>query len=364
MKRTMERIVSLGLLVTMLAIGARPAAAQAEGAYTDRVVAAGDWLARIASSEIGDWALYPAIVGLTNRLAEMDPSYATIVDPNRIEPGWKLAIPGRDAAKADVSISGLRNATYVSEWAKEGVAALVDGLYSEEIVPGSASKLVVSLLPNMAFGTAPGGETFAAVILATNSGGSGTFVELAIVILRDGKLTHIVSEALGDRVRIDSLGVDDQQIIVAMTKHGPDDAMCCPSQDVVARYRLDGDELVSLGEASADALQSVTWQWSATEGGDAPTSIADRDRYTIVFDADGAVHLKADCNVGAGKYVLDGDHLSLVEPFALTRAMCPSDSLDTRFLDELGQIERYTVSYGALQLILANGATMSFVPAI
>ncbi len=58
------------------------------------IVRAGDTLSSIAKAAYGDIAAYTKIVTATNRQAAMDSSFANIVDPNRIEPGWKVCVPG------------------------------------------------------------------------------------------------------------------------------------------------------------------------------------------------------------------------------------------------------------------------------
>jgi hypothetical protein len=63
--------------------------------YTVQV---GDWLSKIADKYYGDVFAYPAIVTATN--AQTDAVYANITDPDMIEPGWTLCIPGADDVSA------------------------------------------------------------------------------------------------------------------------------------------------------------------------------------------------------------------------------------------------------------------------
>jgi len=132
----------------------------------DYLVKTGDWLSRIAAEQLGDAALYPAIVLATNAKGGLD-GYATITDPFVIESGWKLALPTAKQAQAVLSFAGIRNATYSSEWTKEGTAPLSNGAYTEEIMPDSASKIVVRLLDHMAFGYDAESKPMAAALLWT-----------------------------------------------------------------------------------------------------------------------------------------------------------------------------------------------------
>ncbi len=64
------------------------------------VVQADDWLSKISDKEYGDILAYPAIVQATNARAATDSTYATIENPDLIEPGWKLCIPSPADAQA------------------------------------------------------------------------------------------------------------------------------------------------------------------------------------------------------------------------------------------------------------------------
>jgi LysM repeat protein len=56
-----------------------------------------DWLSRLAQTFYGDVKLYTLIIEGTNAKAAVDPTFAKITDPDRIEPGQKLWIPARPA---------------------------------------------------------------------------------------------------------------------------------------------------------------------------------------------------------------------------------------------------------------------------
>ena len=66
----------------------------------DYTVSAGDWLSRLAEKYYGNPLAYPAIATQTNLKSETDFSYATIVNPDSIEVGWKLCIPNQATADA------------------------------------------------------------------------------------------------------------------------------------------------------------------------------------------------------------------------------------------------------------------------
>ena len=69
--------------------------AQADtGCESSVIVQPGETLSTIAKRELGSSWAYQKIVNATNAQASIDSSYTTIIDANRIKPGWKLCLPG------------------------------------------------------------------------------------------------------------------------------------------------------------------------------------------------------------------------------------------------------------------------------
>ena len=159
------------------------------------------------------------------------------------QPGEKE--PGTDSAKQPLTINVLKNAEYRSKWSAQGKIKLSDGIYREQIVPGSGSELVIKLSDKITFGDLNGdGLEDAAVILVSDPGGSGTFYDLAAVIDSRGQAKHVASAFLGDRVKVEELSIRSGKIVVKMLTHRSTDPMCCPSLKVEQAYELQGDELV------------------------------------------------------------------------------------------------------------------------
>lgn len=63
------------------------------------VVVKGNWLSKLAKKHWGSAHLYPAIVTATNHKHEIDATFAKIINPDLIKPGWKLCIVDKDKAK-------------------------------------------------------------------------------------------------------------------------------------------------------------------------------------------------------------------------------------------------------------------------
>ena len=163
--------------------------------------------------------------------------------------------PGAAAPTAapELTLDQLRNATYPLDVAPGGEAQLVDGSFSAPAAPGSATEITVDLSDSggsggIAFGDIDGdGVPDAAVVLIAQTGGSGIFYYLAPVLNHDGTPEALAPVLLGDRIEMQALSVEAGQISVDMLTAGPDDPLCCPTQETHNVYALvDGAlELVS-----------------------------------------------------------------------------------------------------------------------
>ena len=154
-----------------------------------------------------------------------------------------------------LAVETLANATYLSEWTEAGEVTLTDGEYREQAAPGSATETVVMLTEHMVVMQLEDGQPAAAAILVTDPGGSGTFYDLHMLIAVEGVATDIATAPLGDRVKINSLSVNENGVIaIDMITHGPDDPLCCPTQRVLQTYVVQRGELV---EGSTTVLETV-----------------------------------------------------------------------------------------------------------
>jgi glucose/arabinose dehydrogenase len=99
---TVEATTEATATVEATAEPTQPAEAQAVGVacQEDYSVQADDWLSKIADKYYGNILAYPAIFEATNAKAAEDASYATIANPDLIEPGWKLCIVSPEEATA------------------------------------------------------------------------------------------------------------------------------------------------------------------------------------------------------------------------------------------------------------------------
>jgi hypothetical protein len=203
----------------------------------------------IVSAVLAGCVPIPALVEASGSslVATPTPSRVSLVMPGKI-PTVQAADKNPEGQPTPVDwIELLKNLTYMSVFTQSGMAPLVDGRYEETVAPASASKILVTLTDYIVLSDLTGyGTPGALVVLATDSGGSGVFMDLAAVVLQEGVPVNLATTLLGDRVRINSLSVQDAKIIVDMITQGPTDPMCCPTQHVIEVCQLQGDQLVRM----------------------------------------------------------------------------------------------------------------------
>jgi hypothetical protein len=143
-----------------------------------------------------------------------------------------------------LTVEQLKNAEYQGIYQEP--IQLTDGTYEgEPFVEGGASRPTVTFIEPYAFGDLNGdGVDDAVVLLVESSGGSGSFVYMAAVLNQGGKPENVDTVLLGDRAQVQSLTITDGQINVTLVTHGPDDPMCCPTQEAGQTYELQENKLV------------------------------------------------------------------------------------------------------------------------
>lgn len=114
--------------------------------------------------------------------------------------------------------------------------------------------------------------------------------------------------------------------------------------------------------SSSDTITGIVWQWSAMQE-TVPASLSvvpDPENYTITFNTDGNVDIKADCNQVGGTYTTSGSDLTItLGPSTL--AFCGEASQDTIYLASLAKVSSYALDGGQLQLKFADdGGKMDF----
>ena len=123
--------------------------------------------------------------------------------------------------------------------------------------------------------------------------------------------------------------------------------------------------LVACGGQSEESITGTTWRWQAFEdsAGENNITVSDPENYTLTLNEDGTASIKADCNQVSWTYELDGSSLTFNTLGPSTLAMCPEGSLDTQYLEGLGNTATYVLSEGQLFLNLQfDSGNMVFSP--
>jgi para-nitrobenzyl esterase len=114
--------------------------------------------------------------------------------------------------------------------------------------------------------------------------------------------------------------------------------------------------------AAVAALGGTQWQLVVFRGGDGEVVKPDDGlKYTLAFDASGQVAARIDCNRGRGAWMSTGPGHIEFGPLALTRALCPADSLHDRIVRQWNSVRSYSIKDGHLFLgLIADGGVYEF----
>lgn len=100
-------------------------------------------------------------------------------------------------------------------------------------------------------------------------------------------------------------------------------------------------------------LRASRWEWIAGGTGMMPHTVARPDRYTIEFQPEYRVAVRADCNRGIGPWRVDGGKVS-IGPLTISKRICGADSRGQEFQAGLEAAQRWYLRGDALFLELPN----------
>lgn len=134
----------------------------------------------------------------------------------------------------------LRNSEFLSPSLGKAVK-LVEGTFTGTV---DGIELQATLQPGIQFGDLNGdGVDDAALLLAENTGGTGTFVSLIVIFSKNGKFQQAPGVTIDDRPIIDSITISEGKVQVKGFVHAPNDVMINPTQGMTQEYSLVGDNL-------------------------------------------------------------------------------------------------------------------------
>ena len=149
------------------------------------------------------------------------------------------------------SLAAVKNMSYSGLKAAPASVTLVDGRWEgAPYVDGGASRPAVHFVGDRyRIGRLAVSVPDAAVVfLSESSGGSDWFLCLAVVEKRNGVLINAATAALGERVQVRDVRIENGTIALDVLQTGPQDAACCPGALVPRHWRLnEASELVESG---------------------------------------------------------------------------------------------------------------------
>ncbi len=150
------------------------------------------------------------------------------------------------------------NGTYriENEWVR-----LADGRSETEIVPGASSKTITTLFAQPVYGELAGnGDVDAVLLLAQQSGGSGSFFYVSVALNVGGSYQGTNAVFLGDRIAPQKIEIRTGRIIVLYKDRRPDEPMVAtPSVSKTKRLRIEDGRLEEIPPASEGDRLEQGW---------------------------------------------------------------------------------------------------------
>lgn len=135
---------------------------------------------------------------------------------------------------AQLTPEQLQNATY--QIPDYGSITLSNGYYQST----SGLLLAVKMSKTIVYGDLNGdGVPDAATVLKLNKGGQDVSFYLAAVLNKGGNPDNRITVLLGDRLKVKSLSIKNEKVLVKLLKYAPTDPECCPSLESIQAYHYD-----------------------------------------------------------------------------------------------------------------------------
>ena len=129
-----------------------------------------------------------------------------------------------------------------------------------------------------------------------------------------------------------------------------------PATAITETTPLAPTEAVPPTETPRPTVVGPIWQWETSAFKDGTLlAPADPSRYTFQLLPDGNALVQADCNFGTATYQETAAGFSF-GPIGTTKMACPADSLDSEFLGQLRNVERYDIDDEGLTIFLLEEA--------
>lgn len=150
-----------------------------------------------------------------------------------------------------VNIEFLENMVYEIQLIKEvlpetnGQTRLIEG-YFEAAQPNSAASIKVKLIKNATGDLNHDSLNDGIAVLSIDTGGSGSFIYLIGVINQQGQPVQVAEFFLGDRIKIDSLRIEDAVLLIDLQTHKETDPACCPTESITKKFVIEAQRFVEM----------------------------------------------------------------------------------------------------------------------
>jgi len=332
MKQTLFMITLLAMLITLLpglALAQEPEACSET--YT---VQAGDWLSKIAEKYLGDALAYPEIASATN--GQTDDTFANVDNPDLIEPGWLLCIPGAGVAAGAAPSTG--------NTAPGGGVAGTDWI-------------LTSLNGQPVLEEAPVTDKFGADGMVTgtdgcNNYGAGYQVDGNSVTLTPGPSTMM---ACPDPIM--------QQSTAYMAALGSSATFKIQGDKLLLKD-TDGNVVAAFSALKPVSLSGSSWRvLSYNNGKQAVVSVIIGMELTANFGEDGSLTGFAGCNNYNSTYKIDDENNIAIGPAAATMMMCAEPEgvmeQEQQYLAALQTAATYSIELNRMDMRTAEGSRVA-----
>jgi heat shock protein HslJ len=250
-------------------------------------------------------------------------------------------IPGKNAPD-------VKNMSYVIDGE---TFDLINGKAEKEIALGSISKNTVMMFGEPVYGDLnKDGKIDAAILLANDPGGSGTFYYAVLAINKGDGYQATNTMFLGDRIAPQTVEIRDGRAVYNFAERKAGEPMTAqPSigKSVWINYdKATGEigEWVKDFEGEADptkiTLGMKTWNWiNTTYSNDTEIKPKTANKFTITFKTNKTFSATTDCNGVGGEYTVTGNKISFNK--MMSTLMYCEGSQESDFTKMLGEVQSY-----------------------
>lgn len=145
-----------------------------------------------------------------------------------------------------LSLASLWSGAYRVEALGDTAVPFSDGL-AQGLRPDGGVAFSARILPLHARGDIDAdGADEGAIIVQSETGGSGVFVDLILVRADASRPRQVGALFLGDRVQVESLSVEAGSVVATVLGHDEEDPLCCPTRSVVRRFAWETGDLAEV----------------------------------------------------------------------------------------------------------------------